>query len=92
MGSGSAPRAVCIALTGACLVVLAAGCGSSSRTDAAGLWCKKQGIRYAGRTPPGVDVCFTLSPDGSNWLEIGFRFLRGKGCPNPPAGIYFPGP
>ena len=83
---------LCVALAGACLVVLAAGCGSSSRTDVTPLWCKKQGIRYAGRTPPGVDVCFTLSPDGSDWLEIGYRVVRARGCPSRRASIYLPGP
>jgi hypothetical protein len=99
MVSGSAPRAVCIAWTGACLLVLVGGCGSSGRTETATrsteaatgrtaesaqpqLGCKETGIRYAGKT----------APDGKSWLEIGFRFLRGKGCPNPPAGIYLPEP
>src|SRR5206468_12093510 len=56
------------------------------------LGCKEAGIRYAGKTASGVEVCFTLTPDGKGWLEIGFRFLHGKGCPNPPAGIYLPEP
>jgi hypothetical protein len=56
------------------------------------LGCKAHGIRYAGKTAPAVEVCFTLSPEGRTWLEIGFRFLRGKGCPNPPAAVYLPGP
>jgi hypothetical protein len=56
------------------------------------LHCKKPGIRYAGTTAPGVEVCFTLTPDGRTWLEFGFRFVRKSGCPNGPAAVYFPGP
>lgn len=109
MVSGSAPRSVCIALTGAGLLVLVGGCGSSGRTETATrsteaatgstaesmqpqLGCKEAGIRYAGKTASGVEVCFTLAPDGKGWLEIGFRLLRGKRCPNPPAAIYLPEP
>jgi hypothetical protein len=99
---------VCVALAGACLV-LVGGCGGSGRTEPATrstetatrstagstqpqLGCKETGIRYAGKTVSGVEVCFTLTLDGKGWLEIGFRLLRGKGCPNPPAGIYLPEP
>lgn len=101
MDSGSAPRAVWVALAGACVLVLVSGCGGSGRTEATtrsassaqpGLGCKKPGIRYAGTIAPGVEVCFTLSSDGLNWLEIGFRFVRAKGCPGAPASVYFPGP
>lgn len=42
--------------------------------------CTKRGIRYAGATAEGAEVCFTLSPDRKTWLEIGFRFVRASGC------------
>jgi hypothetical protein len=43
--------------------------------------CTKPGIRYAGATAEGAEVCFTLTPDRSKWVEIGFRFVRASGCP-----------
>ena len=92
MGSGSAPRAVCVALAVACLVVLVTGCGGLDRTDATPHWCKKPGIRFAGTTAPGVEVCFTLSPDARTWLEIGYRFVGTRGCPGLRASVYVPGP
>jgi Tol biopolymer transport system component len=49
---------------------------------AAGKLCKKGGIRYAGTTPEGAEVCFTLTTDRSKWVEIGFRFVRASGCPH----------
>jgi Tol biopolymer transport system component len=51
-------------------------------SPAAGNLCKKRGIRYAGTTPEGAEVCFTLTPDRSKWIEIGFRFVRASGCPH----------
>jgi Tol biopolymer transport system component len=50
-------------------------------SSAAGKLCKKPGIRYAGTTPAGAEVCFTLTPNRSKWIEIGFRFVRASGCP-----------
>jgi hypothetical protein len=103
MMSGSGPRAVWVVLAGACSLIFVSGCGGSSGTEAATrsasasalpeIGCKKPGIRYAGTTAPGVEVCFTMSPDGGTWLERGFRFLRGRGCPGGgPAAVYFPQP
>jgi hypothetical protein len=92
MVSGSAPTAACVALACACLAVFVTGCGGSDRADATPLWCKKPGIRFAGTTAQGVQVCFTLSPDARTWLEIGYRFARTRGCPGPPASVYAPGP
>src|SRR5207247_873780 len=70
-------RAGLAGLTRACLAVLATGCGGSSRTHAAESHssnarptdpgCKKEGIRYTGKTASGVRVCFTLSNDGRTW-------------------------
>jgi hypothetical protein len=58
-----------------------------------GKLCHKTGIRYAGMTAEGAKVCFTLSPDGSEWLEIGFRFVRASGCANSTTGSsYYEGP
>src|SRR5206468_199907 len=52
----------------------------------AGELCKKPGIRYAGKTAEGAEVCFTLTPDGSKWVEIGFKFVRASGCPDSTTG------
>jgi TolB protein len=51
-------------------------------SSAGGKLCKKSGIRYAGTTREGAEVCFTLTPDRSKWVEIGFRFVRASGCPH----------
>jgi len=48
-----------------------------------GTLCKKAGIRYAGTTTAGAEVCFTLSSDRRKWTEIGFRFTRASRCPVP---------
>ena len=42
--------------------------------------CRKRGIRYAGTTAEGGKVCFTLTPDRSKWVEIGFKFVGASGC------------
>jgi len=98
--SAGAPKAAsCVALI-ACLAALVTGCGGSARTasqSASGsaqpeLGCKKPGIRYASTNAKGAQVCFTLSPSGKTWLEIGYLFIRGKGCPAAPAAVYFPDP
>jgi hypothetical protein len=58
-----------------------------------GKLCHEPGIRYAGTTAEGAKVCFTLSPDGSEWLEVGFKFVRASGCPNSTTGsAYYEGP
>ena len=49
--------------------------------SAVGNLCKESGIRYDGMTAEGAQVCFTLTPDRSKWVEIGFRFVRASGCP-----------
>jgi hypothetical protein len=46
--------------------------------------CRKRGIRYAGTTPQGAKVCFTLTPDRTTWTEIGFTFVRASDCPRKP--------
>jgi len=92
LASDSARSAWCGALICACLVSLGTGCGGSGRNNAAPPWCEKPGIRYAGVTAPGVEVCFTLTSDARTWREIGYRFIRGKGCPGSPGPNYFPGP
>jgi hypothetical protein len=53
--------------------------------------CKKAGIRYAGTTAQGAEVCFTLTPDRSKWVEIGFRFVRASGCPHTTGKTYYEG-
>jgi hypothetical protein len=45
--------------------------------------CRKSGIRYAGTTTAGAEVCFTLSSDRLKWTEVGFRFTRASRCPVP---------
>jgi hypothetical protein len=35
-----------------------------------------------------VKVCFTLSPDGKTWREIGYLFVRKQGCPGTQIGVY----
>jgi hypothetical protein len=41
--------------------------------------CTEDGIRYVGASAQG-EVCFTLTPDRSGWVEIGFAFARARGC------------
>jgi hypothetical protein len=48
--------------------------------------CKRSGIRYTGTTAEGAKVCFTLSPDRSKWVEIGFKFARASACPHDATG------
>jgi hypothetical protein len=48
--------------------------------SAGGELCSKPGIRYAGTTSEGAEVCFTLTRDHSAWAEIGFKFIRASGC------------
>lgn len=58
-----------------------------------GTLCKQAGIRYAGVSSEGATVCFTLSPDRSEWREVGYRFLVASGCPGNASGrAYFEGP
>jgi hypothetical protein len=42
--------------------------------------CKKRGIRFTGKTADGAKVCFTLSHDGKQWLELGFTIVEASGC------------
>jgi hypothetical protein len=48
--------------------------------------CNRSGLRYAGTTAEGAEVCFTLTPDRSEWLEIGVSFVPASGCPNSATG------
>ena len=48
--------------------------------------CTKPGIRYTSTTADGVEICFTLSANAKNWLEIRFRFTRATGCPTDTKG------
>ena len=54
----------------------------------AGKLCGKQGIRYTGETPQGVRVCFTLTPDRSTLVELGWRF-HGRGTSDCPGGATY---
>lgn len=54
--------------------------GDTSAPDLlAGELCTKAGVRYVGTTE-AVRVCFTLTPDRSTWVEIGWRFGHESGC------------
>jgi hypothetical protein len=53
---------------------------------ATGPLCKSSGVRYAGATAEGAEVCFTLSPDRSEWIEIGVSFVSASGCPDAATG------
>jgi hypothetical protein len=44
--------------------------------------CSEAGIRYAGTTEDGAEVCFTLTPDRRQWAEIGFKVDGGRSCPD----------
>jgi hypothetical protein len=63
---------------------------SSEPTTAArpvgGPLCTRPGLRYAGATRQGAEVCFTLSPDRREWVEIGASFVPASGCPNSATG------
>jgi hypothetical protein len=55
--------------------------------------CKKEGIRYVGTTSVGAAVCFTLTPDRAEWVEIGVKFIRASRCDASATGdIYYEGP
>src|SRR5437867_4293696 len=41
--------------------------------------CKEDGIRYAGTTAQGAEVCLTVSRDGTELVETGFSFVRASG-------------
>jgi hypothetical protein len=45
-----------------------------------GSLCSEPGIRYAGTTTHGAKVCFTLTRDRSEWVEISYTFFREGGC------------
>jgi hypothetical protein len=60
-------------------------------SSAVGKLCKKPGIRYAGTTAQGAEVCFTLTADRSKWVEIGFRFVRASGCTHSTGTTYSTG-
>jgi hypothetical protein len=48
--------------------------------------CEEPGIRYAGKTEQGAEVCFTLSRDSKKLIETGFSFVRASGCPDGAVG------
>jgi hypothetical protein len=54
--------------------------------------CTEDGIRYAGRGPEGVRVCFTLTRDRSAWLEISFGFIPPGECGDWPGQATYFGP
>jgi hypothetical protein len=56
--------------------------------------CKRAGIRYAGTTAQGAEVCFTLTRDGSALVESGFSFVEASRCPDGATGTdhnFYPG-
>jgi hypothetical protein len=58
---------------------------SSSAPSLTGTLCKNPGVRYAGTTAEGVQVCFTLTSDRGTWVEIAWRFT-GVGTSRCPGG------
>jgi hypothetical protein len=52
---------------------------ASVRDLSAGTLCTKPGIRYIGTTAPGVTVCFTLTADRRESLDVGWDFGHGIG-------------
>jgi hypothetical protein len=48
--------------------------------------CTMSGVRYAGTTREGAEVCFTLSGDGVDLLESGWSFVQASGCPDQAEG------
>lgn len=52
---------------------------SASSSPLAGKLCGRPGIRYIGGTT-GLRLCFTLTPDLTTRVEIGWRFSRASGC------------
>ena len=55
-------------------------------TSSTAALCNKSGLRYAGTTAEGAEVCFTLSPDRREWLEIGVSFVAASRCPRSSTG------
>jgi hypothetical protein len=67
------------------------GSRTSPQPDTAEL-CKEEGIRYTGTTTEGAEVCFTLTSDRREWVEIGFSFVRASRCPGGATGrTYYEG-
>jgi hypothetical protein len=64
------------------LVVREPTAAEVERTQSASKLCKRDGIRYVGATAEGAEVCFTLTPDGTELLETGFSFVPASGCPD----------
>jgi hypothetical protein len=67
--------------------------GTTSEPTASKL-CKRVGIRYAGMTAQGAEVCFTLTRDGSALVESGFGFVEASHCPGGATGTdhnFYPG-
>jgi len=62
-------------------VVVISSWGTSGRDLLAGKLCEKPGTRYISAPGQKVHVCFTLTPDRSTWVEIGWRFGSASGCP-----------
>jgi hypothetical protein len=80
---------------GAAVVVvgglLAAALYGTERDSSEEALCNRSGLRYAGTTAEGAEVCFTLTPDRSEWVEIGVRFVPANGCPNSATGTVHKG-
>ena len=62
-------------------------CGTSTQTSEPPaqkirelIACKEDGIRYFGTTPEGAEVCFTVSSDGRELVETGFRVVSVRDC------------
>lgn len=59
--------------------------------DSSETLCKRDGIRYAGTTAEGAEVCFTLTLDGRELVETGFSFVGASSCPDGAEGTVLSG-
>jgi hypothetical protein len=51
--------------------------------------CKRKGIRYAGMTAQGGEVCFTVTRNYKRLLEVGFAFVPANRCPEMATGTFY---
>jgi uncharacterized membrane protein YeaQ/YmgE (transglycosylase-associated protein family) len=73
--------AVLVVLVGGPLAAELYPTGDPPRDLLAGELCREPGIRFVATDAQLVSVCFTLTPDRSKWVEIGWRFDSTSGCP-----------
>ena len=79
-GIGGSVLMVCLVAVAGWLATGYFAGDDTSYPSLTGKLCKKTGVLYDGTTAQGVRVCFTLTPDRSKWVEIGWRFSSASGC------------